>query len=228
LGHHGSAFHEDVVNGQWTIDMVPDGIQLPLAVHRVPVRFTPYHGRSVVPEWLRAPAERRRILLTLGVSFAKVLGSTFVPLEAAFEAVAGLDVEVVATLNDEERAAVTVPDNVRVVDFVPMHALMPTCDAVVHHGGFGTWSTAALYGVPQQVLPIRMSDMWIRGQRMEALGSGIATHPTEVTAEGLRDSVRALLDEPSYAQEARALGDVMRATPTPTAIVRELAERHRG
>jgi glycosyltransferase (activator-dependent family) len=230
--HGGGAFGEDVVNGQWTVDMVPDGIQLPLEVDRVPMRFVPYGGRAVVPDWLRVPAERRRVLLTLGVSFAKAFGGTYVPVDAALEALADLDVEVVATLSDAERdAAGTIPGNVRVVDFVPMNALMPTCAAAVHHGGFGTWTTAALHGVPQQVLPIRMSDMWIRGQRMEAFGSGLATHPSVATPEGLRANVTALLDEPEYARKATELQQVVLETPTPNGIVgrlQELAEKHRA
>lgn len=232
LERHGSEFHEDVVNGQFTIDLIPDGIQLPLPVDRVPVRFTPYHGRSVVPKWLMAPPERRRVLLTLGVSFGTVLGSSFVPLEAAFEALADLDVEVVATLGDADLAAVgSVPDNVRVVDFVPMHALMPSLSAVVHHGGYGTWSAAALYGVPQYVLPIRMSDMWIRGERLAEFGAGLVTHPTEVTVDGLRSGVQALLDQPSYAARAADLRRTMLETPTVNDLVaplEELADKHRA
>jgi glycosyltransferase (activator-dependent family) len=225
LAAHGADFHEDVVDGQFTIDLVPTEIQLPLQVQRVPVRFTPYHGRSVVPEWLLAPPERRRVLLTPGLSFGKVLGSTFVPLAESFEALADLDVEVVATLNDAERAAAgTVPDNVRVVDFVPMNALLPTCAAVVHHGGFGTWSTAAAHGVPQYVLPIRMADMWIKGQRMQEFGAGICTHPTEATTDGLREGVRALIEEPAYAERAGDLRRGILATPTVNDIVGELEE----
>ncbi len=232
LAGFGSDFHEDVVNGQWTIDLVPDGIQLPLPVNRMPVRFTPYHGRSVVPDWLIAEPERRRVLLTPGLSFGKVLGSTFVPLAASFEALADLDVEVVATLSETERAAAgTVPDNVRVVDFVPMHALMPSCAAVVHHGGFGTWSTAALYGVPQYVLPIRMADMWIKGRRLQEFGAGICTHPTEATAEGLREGVRALIEQPTYAERAGELRRGILETQTVNDVVGELevlTDKHRG
>ncbi|MFB9909392.1 activator-dependent family glycosyltransferase [Allokutzneria oryzae] len=225
LESYGSDFHEDVVNGQWTVDQVPTSIQIPLSVKRVPVRYTPYNGRSVIPSWLNEPQERRRVLLTPGMSFGKALGSTFVPLKESFEALSELDVEVVATLSEREREAVgTFPDNARVVDFVPMHAALPTCSAVVHHGGFGTWSTAALYGVPQFILPIRMADMWIKAEQTAKVGAGLYSHPTQTTAESLREGVRRLLDESEFAEGAKNLRHGILETPTVNDIVPTLED----
>jgi hypothetical protein len=42
---------------------------------------------------------------------------------------------------------------VRVVDFVPLNALLPTCSAVVHHGGSGTFAAVLEHGVPQLIIP---------------------------------------------------------------------------
>jgi len=35
-----------------------------------------------------------------------------------------------------------VPGNVRLVEFVPLNALLPTCSAVIHHGGPQTVAAA--------------------------------------------------------------------------------------
>ncbi|GAA4016718.1 DUF1205 domain-containing protein [Allokutzneria multivorans] len=223
LARFGSDFHEDVVSGQFTIDQVPSSIQLPLNVNRVAMRYTPYNGRSVIPSWLNEPQERRRVLLTPGMSFAKALGGTFVPLKESFEALADLDVEIVATLSSQERDLVgTLPPNARVVDFVPMHAVLPTCSAAVHHGGFGTWSTAALYGVPQFILPIRMADMWIKAKLTEKAGAGLYSHPTQTTAESLREGVRRLTEESTFAEGAKHLRQGILETPTPNDIISTL------
>ncbi|MFH8589397.1 glycosyltransferase [Streptomyces celluloflavus] len=48
-----------------------------------------------------------------------------------------------------------VPENVRVVDFIPLDALLPSCSATVHRGGFGTAQNALVHGAPQVVVPQR-------------------------------------------------------------------------
>jgi glycosyltransferase len=66
--------------------------------------------------------------------------------------VAGLDIEVVATLNDLQLQGVPhIPDNVRVIEWVPLTHLLPTCSAIIHHGGPGTFAAAVAHGVPQLV-----------------------------------------------------------------------------
>ncbi|WP_347400167.1 nucleotide disphospho-sugar-binding domain-containing protein, partial [Streptomyces aureocirculatus] len=54
------------------------------------------------------------------------------------KALAGLDVEVVAAVAGAARIREelgVVADRVRVEEFVPLSALAPTCDVMVHHGG---------------------------------------------------------------------------------------------
>jgi glycosyltransferase (activator-dependent family) len=223
LDKYGAEFDEEAVVGQWTVDLIPDSIQIDLPVRRVPTRFTPYNGPAVVPDWVNRPCERPRVLLTPGLSFGKIFGSALVPLKASLDALSDLDVEVVATLNDREREVVgTLPGNAKVVDFVPLHAVLPSCAAVVHHGGFGTWSTAARYGVPQYLVPIRMADMWIKAQRTVAYGAGLCSHPTETTAQMVRDGVRGLLEEECYRRRAAMLREEIEETPGASEVVADL------
>ncbi|MGW7578888.1 hypothetical protein [Streptomyces sp. NPDC054765] len=60
--------------GQWTLDPVPISLALPVSLPRVPVRYVPYNGPARVPGRLDEPTGRRRICLTLGVSFREVVG----------------------------------------------------------------------------------------------------------------------------------------------------------
>ncbi len=195
LDIHGGRFDETVTTGQWSVDQVPGSVQLRLDVTRVPVRYVAYNGRAEVPEWLRTPAERPRVCLTPGISFGDVLGMHLVPIAESIEAMADLDVEVevVATIGDDDVDKLgTLPDNVRAAGFVPLHALAPTCSAVIHHGGFGTWSTAALYGVPQLVVTIRHGDLWAKARRTAEAGAGLLRHATGVTVDSLREDVTRL------------------------------------
>jgi vancomycin aglycone glucosyltransferase len=60
------------------------------------------------------------------------------------------------------------------------HALFPRVAAVVHHGGAGTVTAAALAGAPQVVIP-QNYDQPYWAQRVEALGIGVA-HGSALTS----------------------------------------------
>ncbi|WP_344414759.1 glycosyl transferase family 28, partial [Streptomyces glomeratus] len=129
LGRFGCGFSEEVVVGQWTVDPVPGSLRLPVGGLSVPVRYVPFNGASVVPGWLGAGAGagagvggggRRRVCVSLGVSHREVLGGDRVRVGELLEGLGGLDVEVVATLDASQLGGVSVPENVRLVDFVPL------------------------------------------------------------------------------------------------------------
>ncbi|MFD0773487.1 activator-dependent family glycosyltransferase [Streptomonospora algeriensis] len=232
LQEHGCEFDEEAVLGQWTIDQVPEALQFQLPGERLPMRYVPYHDRRPAPEWIFDRPERPRVALSGRGSLDAKLNNSVFPVAEAVQAVADLDVEVVAVLTENERDKLgALPDNVRVTDFVPFHMLLPTCSAVVHHGGFGAASTAALCGVPQLLLPIRHADAWVRAEHLSGAGAGLHAHAASATAEGIRDRVSRLLEDPHLVQGAQNLQRRIAQTPTPHGIVADLerlTEKHRA
>jgi glycosyltransferase (activator-dependent family) len=230
LGRYGRTFDEEVLTGQWTIDNTPPSARLDTGVHTVGVRYVPYNGPSVVPDFLLDPPRRRRVCLTFGLSDREA-GRTAISMADALDAVADLDAEFVATLDATQLDGVdSIPDNVRVVDFVPLNDLLPTCSAIVHQGGSGTISTAELHGVPQLML----TDGWnteVQGEHLERVGSGLALPMAELTAAGLRERVSRLLDDPSFAEGAARVRREVLAEPAPNDVVpllEKLTAEHRG
>lgn len=221
----GISFDEELVSGQWTIDQTPPSTRLPVGQPIVPMGYVPYNGPAVVPEWLRRRADRPRVCITLGVSARESLGGDSVSFVDLVEAMADLDIEIVATMSAAQQAELaeqaTVPDNVTLVEFVPLHALMPTCSAIIHHGGAGTAATAMLYGVPQLLLP-EMFDAVLKAQQLESIDAGLYVRPAELTAQALRDKLVRLLTDPAFAAGAARLRDEVLADPKPNEIVPEL------
>lgn len=217
LARHGSDFAEDVVTGQFTIDPAPASARLPVKLHTVPVRYVPYNGSAVVPGWLHEPPKRPRVCFTTGISLRQVVGHDAFPV-AALRIFADLDIELVATLIPRRGTNPVVPDNIRVVDFVPLHALLPTCSAILHFGGGGTWSTAMINAVPQLVFA-HVWDTVVTGEHLERSGAGIFLDSPELNIPDLRKGLGRLLDEPSFAESARRLRDEMLAEPTPASLV---------
>lgn len=229
---YGAAFSEDLTRGQFTVDYLPRPLRLDLDLHHVPMRYVAYNGRAVVPAWLRTPPERPRVCVSLGTSATDRLGTYAVSVPDLLDALAGLDVEVVATLPHDRRAGLgRVPDNVRLVGYTPLHALLPTCAAMINHGGAGTVCTALLAGVPQLVVPHHMFDEPLLAARLAEAGAGLTLDPAEASGERVRELVLRLLRDPSFGEGARRLRREMESMPTPNQVVpllEDLTERLRG
>ncbi|WP_188193686.1 activator-dependent family glycosyltransferase [Nonomuraea sp. SYSU D8015] len=225
----GEEFSEDLIRGQATIDHTPASLRLDVEPRPMPVRYVPYNGRAVVPDWLRSPARGPRVCVSFGLSSVDRAGY-LLPAQEIFDAVAGLEAEFVAPLSGRERERLgRVPDNVRVVDRVPLHALLPTCAAMVNHGGPGTVFTGLAYGVPQVVLP-NLFDEPALAANLAARGAGLTIPGSEATGETVRDAVVRLLTEQQFGVQAGRLREEMRRMPTPNALVPQLeaiAARHR-
>ncbi|MFJ6944270.1 activator-dependent family glycosyltransferase [Streptomyces wuyuanensis] len=220
LAPHGRHFGEEAVLGQWTIDPLPTAMRLPVDHPYVPMRYVPYNGASTLPDWLREPPRRPRVCLTLGRSFREIVGADRASVPALLDAVSDLDVEVVATLNADQLAELpSVPGNVRVVDFVPLDILLPSCAAIIHHGGSGTVATALAHGVPQIMVPARMWCNIPKARRVAELGAGLYRQAEDFSAAELRTMLVRVLDEPSFGRSAAALRAQSLATPLPADLV---------
>ncbi|WP_158890391.1 activator-dependent family glycosyltransferase [Amycolatopsis anabasis] len=224
----GAEFTEHMASGQFTVDQFPDSLRLEADLHYEPMRYVPYNGTAVVPPWLWARPERPRIALTLGITATQRLGGYAVSIQDILDALSDLDAEVVATLPDSERGKLArIPANARIVPFVPLHALIPTCSVVIHHAGFGSVNTTVSYGVPQLALPEHF-DQPPLARRITAEGAGLTMHSSEATGAAVRDRVVRLLAEPSFRENAERLRAEVLALPAPSELVPRLAELTAG
>ncbi|MFE5399647.1 activator-dependent family glycosyltransferase [Streptomyces sp. NPDC056568] len=219
LDRYGYAFDERDVLGHWVIDPGPRSTRLDLGQTTVPMCYVPYNGRSVIEPWLARKPDRPRVCLTLGVSARETYGRDAVSYAELLEALGRLDIEVVATLDTSQLDRLgTLPDNVVPVDFVPLDALLPSCAAIIHHGGAGTWSTALRHGVPQILLP-SLWDAPLKAQQLQRLSAGFDLPAATLTARGLADAVHTAVHDPAIRAGARRLSEEMLADPTPAGIV---------
>ena len=230
LARYGRDFDEDIVTGMATIDPMPACLRVRLDLNRLPVRPLPYNGPSTIPEWVLPPPKRPRVCLTLGQT-GRDIRDNGVSAPDLVEAVADLDVDVVATLNSGQLAAIpTLPGNVRAVDFVPLNELLPSCSAIIHHGGPGTVVNAVMHGVPQLIVPAKLWGERVTARVLANEGVCLSIDPEDLTGQTLREQLPRLLDDPSFRDAAARLRHETRAAPTPAELVPELeslATHHR-
>ncbi|RBM04435.1 activator-dependent family glycosyltransferase [Streptomyces sp. PT12] len=222
LKRHGAEFGEELISGQFTLHHQPPSLRAgDSTTVDYGVQFVPYNGRAELPRWLREEKPTRpRVCLTLGRSLDRA-GNDGGLVEKLIAAVDGLDIEVIATLGREQRESLaSVPENVRLVDYTALHQLLPTCAAIISHGGGTTLVTAMRYGVPQLIVPqVGMGECLYAAQKLESAGAALHEAAHAATGESLREKVSRLVGEPSFREAAERLRDEIVATPSPAEVV---------
>jgi UDP:flavonoid glycosyltransferase YjiC (YdhE family) len=206
------------------LDPCPPSMQVPDAPAGRPVRYVPFNGTGLLPDWAREPTRRPRICVCLGGTTLDVIGPR--PVHRVAEAVAGRDdLDVIFALTAANREAVgALPDSVRVVEALPLSLFLESCSAVVSTGGSGTGLTATVFGVPQLVLP-QWFDQFDYGSRLAAAGAGI-TVPTKEGQDdvaGLAAALDRLLTDPHFSTATEKLAAEIQAAPSPGEVAQQLA-----
>lgn len=136
------------------------------------------------PSWL-AETERPIVLVTGSTEYQQDdrLIST------ALEALAGEDVEVIATAASNDLALFDSPPNARVESFVPHAAILERADSVICHGGMGITQKALTAGVPACVVGWGR-DQLETGRRVEVAGAGSFLPQKRLDVERLRAAWR--------------------------------------
>ena len=105
--------------------------------------------------------------------------------------------------------------------FVAQASVMPYCRAVVSHAGAGTMLGALCHGLPQLCLP-QSTDQPLNTAALVPTGAALALPRHEITPDAVADSLRRLLDDPSYAVNAGVLRDRIGAMPSPDQVLVDL------
>jgi UDP:flavonoid glycosyltransferase YjiC (YdhE family) len=183
-----------------------------------PVRYVPYNGGGVVPDWLLEPAGRARVAVTLGTVSPGMSGLG--PVPRVVRAAAEVDADFLLALGDAPLDDLEpLPPNVRAIGWSPLSELLPRCSAVIHHGGSGTVYNGVLAGVPQLLLPDG-ADRGLNAAAVRSRGLGLSARAEDLDA----DLVRRLLGDTSLRVAAAEVRAEIEALPAPGTLVPRLAE----
>jgi UDP:flavonoid glycosyltransferase YjiC (YdhE family) len=198
------------------VDVCPPSMRAVGSLPGQPMRFIPYGGSGVLPDWLSELPRRPRVCLTLGSVLPRVMGIQ--GIRAAIDAVAGLPVDAVLALGSVPADSLgALPGNVTPVSWVPMDVLLPTCAAVVHHGGSGTCFNALVAGIPQLVMP-RAGDQFLTAAAVGRRGVGIVVPHASDDPDGVASLIRELLDSHPIGAAVKEVSAEIAAMPPPLTL----------
>ncbi|MGD3110245.1 glycosyltransferase [Streptomyces sp. YGL11-2] len=194
------------------------------------MRPSSYNGGGRVPSWVLAAPERPRILVTLG----SVPAHNDTQVHLLREVIRGaeeLDAEVVVTSGGSDLTAKLGQLSARVHlmdEFLPLSAVLPSCAAVVHHGGMSTMFSALAVGVPQVVIPTTKGDALTNAQVVGKRGAGVVVDPAGCTAAVVGAALRSAVREPTFRAVSEDVAAELAAMPDPLDVVEQLARLARA
>ena len=152
----------------------------------------------------------------------------------ALDAVAGLPARVLLTVGRgiDPLSLGPLPENARVEQWVDQEEVLREATVVICHGGSGTTFGALAAGVPLVICPM-FADQFHNGQAVQDAGAGVVVRSaatpagglrllTPNDAEGLRQAVEDVLDQPAYRDAATRIASEMSAMPALDEVVTRL------
>jgi UDP:flavonoid glycosyltransferase YjiC (YdhE family) len=157
------------------------------------------------------------------VTFGTFFNTNLDLFQIALEALADEPVDVVMTVGRDQDPAVLAPfpPNARVEQFIAQAELLPSCSAIVHHGGAGTTFGALAHGVPHVILP-QGADNYEHAAMCESAGTAITLRPGMVTPANLAAAVRRVVLAPEYAAASRRCAEEIAAMPDAVSVAEAL------
>jgi Protein of unknown function (DUF1205) len=194
-----------------TIAVTPPSVRAAAASGAVMMRPVPFSGGGAIPEWLRVPGDRPRVLVSRSTLEGPNDGD---PGPAIVAAAGQVDADFVLVRPAADR---DLPPNVRAVGRIPLDAALPHAAAFIHHAGAGSVLGGLAAGVPQ-LATSGAGDRRHNAELLARRGAGLAVEAKDITAA---DLVRLLTDEALRAA-ARQVAAEMAAMPEPATVVPEL------
>jgi MGT family glycosyltransferase len=170
-------------------------------------------GGEALPDWVENLPPRPIIHASLGTIFHRTPG--------VFEAILdGLRDEPINLLlvvgRDQDPTQFgPQPPHVWIERYLPHALLLPRCDLVITHVGYGSVMACLSVGVPMVVIPLAGGDQIGNAARCAALGVARVVAADQRTPEVIRATVRDVLEDPRYRENAGQLKEQIRALPGP-------------
>jgi MGT family glycosyltransferase len=177
---------------------------------------------GALPSVVTAPDDRPLVYLTFGT----VWNAPSPAFRAAVDALRELDVRALVTVGpggDPELFG-TLPDRVAVARYVPQHAVLEHCAAVVSHAGSGTFLASLGRGIPQVCLP-QGADQFINAGSCARVGAGRTLLADEATPAAIAAAIADVLGDSGFGERASQVGAEIERMPSPGEVAELLTTR---
>ncbi len=89
------------------------------------------------------------------------------------------------------------PQNVKIVDWLPVEQAYSQCDIIIHHGGHGSCMANFKYGRPALIIPTH-TERKFNAHRMQDLQAGLILQKEDLSSQSLLEGIQQLLENCKY------------------------------
>jgi len=173
--------------------------------------FSFYQGPNGLPQEVERflDAGPAPLVFTLGSSAVSAAGSFY---QESIETARRLRCRAMLLIGSDpqNQPSEALPPGMLAVSYAPHSDLFPRALAIIHQGGIGTTAQALRAGRPMLIVP-HAFDQPDNADRVRSLGVSRTLVPKHYTATRAVEQLRALLENPAYAQRASEVADIVRA-----------------
>ncbi|ROP63024.1 UDP:flavonoid glycosyltransferase YjiC (YdhE family) [Enterobacter sp. BIGb0383] len=185
----------------------------------IPMQYVPYNGGAVWETWWERSPKRKRLLVSLGT--VKPMTDGLDLISWVMDSAQEVDAEIILQLAPNVRADLgRLPENVRLVDWIPMGVFLNGADGFIHHGGAGNTLTSLHCGIPQIVFGLG-ADRPVNARVVADRGCGIIPGDAGLTS----DLVSAFLNNNEFRQASAQVAAEMAQQPSPAEVAQYLSNK---
>ncbi|QHV47063.1 glycosyl transferase [Bacillus cereus] len=157
------------------------------------------------------PTEDLKNEKVIFISMGTVFNEQPALYEKCFEAFKDVDATVVLVVGKKINISQfeNIPKNFKLYNYVPQLEVLQHADVFVKHGGMNSSSEALYYGVPLVVIPVTGDQPFV-AKRLTEVGAGIRLNRNELTSELLRETVKKVMDDVTFKENSRKVGESLR------------------
>ncbi|MEB9381904.1 glycosyltransferase [Bacillus cereus] len=157
------------------------------------------------------PTEDLKNEKVIFISMGTVFNEQPALYEKCFEAFKDVDATVVLVVGKKINISQfeNIPKNFKLYNYVPQLEVLQHADVFVTHGGMNSSSEALYYGVPLVVIPVTGDQPFV-AKRLTEVGAGIKLNRNELTSELLRETVKKVMDDVTFKENSRKVGESLR------------------
>ncbi|MCX5339788.1 nucleotide disphospho-sugar-binding domain-containing protein [Streptomyces atratus] len=196
------------------IDICPPGLTDTAGTF---MRWTPHNKQRQIEPWMLKAPDRGRVCLTLG-SFRFAFPGAMDRISAIVEELLELEVEVVVAIGEAEGKQIEEKYPQVRAGWIPLEAILPTCEVIIHPAGGLTAVNAINTATPQLILnPFEAFVPALK--RLTDYGCARTLYREEGTPEAIARVVKEMLGDSSYCSRARDLAQQAATAPTAVGMV---------
>jgi UDP:flavonoid glycosyltransferase YjiC (YdhE family) len=129
------------------------------------------------------------------------------------DAIRGRKVRALVTAGQAGLASEIVPANAVIVGRVPHDEVLPEVALTITHAGHGTVTASLKHGAPLLCLPNLAGDQPVLGSQVQKLGCGLSLDGDRATSGEIGEAIDRLIEEQSFAAQARSLASAIAKSP---------------